>query len=136
MDFNDYRSPSTVRSIFNNIPMVLRNDPFVRGLAAAGCRIVYRGPRTNRNTYGTLKEDARWFSIYPPSQRWDHVLQKRIWPWEENGYDTVCRQMQLETDIEWENNLMREQISRLKASFDRFCKLNNELEELEKITGL
>ena len=71
--------------------MALRNDPFVKGMEAAGCRIVYRGPRTNPNTNGTLKKDARRFSIYPPSQRYDHILQKRVWPWEPNGYDLTLR---------------------------------------------
>jgi len=83
-----YKSPAEEQSIYKNIPMTLRHHPFVKGMLAVGCRVRYRGPRVQSGMLGgryhTLKSDATRFSIYPPSQRWDHILRMRRYPWEPN----------------------------------------------------
>jgi len=80
--FDQYATPDSGASLYTNIPISLRDHAFVKGMLAVGCRVAYRGPRTNRGTHVTLKRDAYAFSIYPPSPRWDHTEHRRAWPWE------------------------------------------------------
>ena len=89
--FDQYTSHDSEQSLFKNMPMDLRHHPFIKGMCAVGCRVVYRGPRTNQGTNGTLKRDATAFSIYPPSQRFDHELGKIAWPWESDERTIAIR---------------------------------------------
>jgi hypothetical protein len=90
--FDQYAAPDSDTSLYKNIPISLRDHAFIKGMLAVGCRVVYRGPRTNRGTHSTLKRDANAFSIYPPSPRWDHTKQRRSWPWESVHSNAVWAQ--------------------------------------------
>ena len=115
--FEQFRSPVDERSMFKGIPMRLRDNPFVLGMMAVGCRVRYRGPRYGgtASPYHTLKRDATSFSIYPPSPRRERTRgpdmrwrSHTFWPWDRPSHRHLMHLEERLSEIRYAMDAARE----------------------------